>query len=364
LVLLEVSHLSKNFGSVKAADDVNVSLEEGEMVTLLGPSGCGKTTTLRCVAGLEQPDSGKILCEGMALDSAEDGVHVPARERNFGMVFQSYATWPHMTVFENVAYPLRVRRFAKDKIRERVLETLELVQLSSLENRYSTQLSGGQQQRVSLARALVYRPKILLLDEPLSNLDAKLRESMRFELRELQDRLGFAGLYVTHDQAEALVISSRVYIMNSGKIVQSGRPREIYDDPRTKFVADFLGRSNLLEAVVSSEPGLDTVLARTVGGSELRCVRRSAGTVHKTGDRVWVSIRPERVAIDRDGRRGADNVLEGTIEKKAFLGDRGDCRVRINDDTLRASFPLIGDFEVGEKVFVRVDPQHCLVLDG
>src|SRR5579862_5310494 len=251
--VLDLQDLTKRFGQVVAVDHIDFTVQPGEVFTLLGPSGCGKSTTLRLVAGLEQPDEGSLLLRGKVIVSARDHIFLPPERRNMGMVFQSYAIWPHMTVFENVAFPLQLRHWPRQKIRDAVSDTLTTVGLEGLEQRPATMLSGGQQQRVALARALVYNPDILLLDEPLSNLDAKLREHMRVELRSLQRRLGIAVLFVTHDQAEAMALSDRVAVMNAGHLEQVGSPVEVYEQPETAFVRDFLGRAITMECTVRRE---------------------------------------------------------------------------------------------------------------
>ena len=238
---LTIENLSKHFDEVRAVDDLDLEVEDGEMLTLLGPSGCGKTTTLRCIAGLERPTAGRIILgEGVVTD-IDGGVFVLPEKREMGMVFQSYAVWPHMTLFENVAYPLRARGMSRGDISGKVMNTLKLVQLDGLEHRYSTQISGGQQQRVALARSLVSEPSLLLFDEPLSNLDANLRVQMRLEIRELQERLNFTAVYVTHDQTEAMALSDRIAIMDHGVMQQIADPREIYNRPQNRFVASFMG---------------------------------------------------------------------------------------------------------------------------
>ncbi len=278
--MLTITQLVKTFppgrgertGRVRAVDDVSFTVEEGELFTLLGPSGCGKTTTLRSIAGLETPDGGEIRIRDRVLFSSKQRIRVPANERGLGMVFQSYAIWPHMNVYKNVAFPLQVlprrRRPGRKELRERVERVLAVVQLDQLASRQATDLSGGQQQRLALARALVMEPPLLLLDEPLSNLDAKLREDMRFELKRLQRELGITGIYVTHDQVEALAMSNRVAVMRAGKIEQVGRPREVYEAPKSRFVADFISRSR---------PGRRrTARRRTTGAVASRRARSSA----------------------------------------------------------------------------------------
>ena len=248
-----IENLSKTFGGVVALKTLSLQVAASEMLVLIGPSGCGKTTCLRCLAGLERPTSGRILIGDRTVTAVEQGVFVAPENRHIGMVFQSYAIWPHMTVFENVAYPLRAMGSPRSTIKPRVDEALRLVQLGNFADRYSSQLSGGQQQRVALARSLVGEPALLLFDEPLSNLDANLRTQMRIEIKELQKKLGFTGVYVTHDQAEALAIADRVAIMDQGVLRQIGTPREVYDRPANSFVAGFMGSTNLLKAAVKEQ---------------------------------------------------------------------------------------------------------------
>ncbi|MFZ1551370.1 MAG: ABC transporter ATP-binding protein, partial [Anaerolineae bacterium] len=246
-------------GEVNAVDGVSLSIAQGDLVTLLGPSGCGKTTTLRLIAGFEFPNSGQILLDGAPIND------LPPHQRGMSMVFQSYAIFPHLNVFENIAYGLDVQKRPRDEIKRRVARVLELVELTGLENRAPNQLSGGQQQRVALARALVMEPKVLLMDEPLSNLDAKLREQMRTEIRRIQKRLGITSVYVTHDQVEAMTLSDQIVVMNQGQIVQIGTPDEIYRRPRTRFVADVIGQANFIEGAVRQRRG-DHLVIETLGG--------------------------------------------------------------------------------------------------
>src|SRR5258705_2798066 len=276
---------------VKAAQDVSFTVEEGRLFTLLGPSGCGKTTTLRSIAGLERPRAGEISVKGRVVYSSSRRVFVAPNRRGFGMVFQSYAIWPHMNVFENTAFPLEVgdRRFSRQEIRDKVLRVLRAVQLDELADREATKLSGGQQQRLALARALVMEPQLLLLDEPLSNLDAKLRERMRFELKRLQRELRITTVYVTHDQSEALALSHEIAVMNLGRIQQIGRPRDIYENPSNQFVADFVGNTNFLDGTVVRQDALDHAVVRTDIGE----ISVKASRPLRPDERVAISIRPE-----------------------------------------------------------------------
>jgi len=296
-----VSHLRKQFSVGRpAVDDVSFRIAAGEIVVLLGPSGCGKTTTLRCIAGLEQPTGGAISIGGGEVAAPERGVHVPPRLRNIGMVFQSYAVWPHMTVTQNVAYPLKHRKVARAEIDRQVTEVLELVGLAEYASRPVTQLSGGQMQRVALARALVYKPQLLLLDEPLSNLDAKLRLRLRDELRRIIKAANVTALYVTHDQSEAVVLGDRIGVMQEGHLLQMSPPVELYNKPANLFVANFTGVSNLIKGELAPAPGG----VKVASGEVLRIGQPIAG---KAGDAVLVAVRPENIAL-RGNSDGGDAV--------------------------------------------------------
>ena len=319
---LVLAGVTRRFGAVTAVESFSLALAPGEFVSLLGPSGCGKTTTLRMIAGFLTPEAGEIWVRDRRL-SSPDSV-VPPERRRMAMIFQSYALWPHMTVSQNVAYGLRFKaglsRVDRDR---RVTEMLRVVQLGGLEGRYPAELSGGQQQRVAVARALVVEPEILLLDEPLSNLDANLREEMRFEIRRLHEAFGITTLYVTHDQAEAMVISDRIAVLERGHVVQVGTADEVFLQPRTRFVAEFIGKTNLVAAVVAAA---DTV---AVGGLRLRV--GAAGL--KAGARVTVSIRPHDIALATPaGAAGPGvNALRGTVQRASFLGDGVDYQVKLSD---------------------------------
>src|SRR5687768_7158582 len=297
--VLEFRNVSKRFNQVNAADQVSFSIFAGEVFTLLGPSGCGKTTTLRLVAGLERPDAGEITLRGRVVASVPRRIFVAPNRRNLGMVFQSYAIWPHMTVFDNVAYPLTLRGLGRAAIRERVTRVLELVGLAGTEARPATLLSGGQMQRLALCRALVYEPDLLLLDEPFSNLDAKLREQMRLELRLLQRRLGITVLFVTHDQIEALSLSDRIAVMQRGRVEEVGLPRDLYERPASAFVRDFVGSTVILRGRVSTlAPGsVGVTLNGALGGRPL-AGRSVAAAQLATGAEVHVAIRPEDIEVD------------------------------------------------------------------
>jgi iron(III) transport system ATP-binding protein len=361
---VKVSGLSKRFqteqGVVSAAEGVSFSVQPGTFFTLLGPSGCGKSTTLRCVAGLERPDSGEIVAGDRLLFSSKKGIVVPPHKRGMGMVFQSYAVWPHMTVFNNVAFPLRAgkRRFSSRQIKEKVMKALHLVMLAGLEDRPAPQLSGGQQQRLALARALVHEPRVMLLDEPLSNLDAKLREQMRIELSELLSRLGVTALYVTHDQVEALAMSKTIAVMKDGKIVEMGEPREIYARPESRFVADFMGATNFLKGVLINGASQDMGLVRTPHG-DIEC-RIPAWAI--PGDRVAVCIRPESVQVHERPLKTDRNVLEAKVEVVTFLGEYNECQVLIGTMPVRARLHPSVVVKRGRQVFLFVPPEMCTLV--
>ncbi|MSP39065.1 MAG: ABC transporter ATP-binding protein [Deltaproteobacteria bacterium] len=351
--VLEFRAVTKRFGALNAVDQVSFSIQSGEVFTLLGPSGCGKTTTLRLVAGLEEPDGGEILIRGHCVAAPARGLFLAPEKRQLGMVFQSYAIWPHLSVFENVAFPLRVRKESHESICTRVHQALDVVGLDGLAERGSTQLSGGQQQRVALARALVYEPAILLLDEPLSNLDAKLREQMRVEIRALQKKLGLTVLYVTHDQAEAMTLSDRIAVVNRGRFEQVGAPEEVYETPLTPFVAEFLGRMvNFTGKVIKTAAGSWIEFAEGAG----RCaLDGAANAALGDGAAVRVFTRPEDVGIIA-GSGSDGNRLAGTIEQTAYLGDRFEYHVRAAGVSLVLLASKKQRFHAGEKVQLTLDP--------
>ncbi len=357
---VKVKDLKKLFGKMKAVDGISFEVKDGELLTLLGPSGCGKTTTLRLIAGLERPDGGEISVGNRVLSSEEKKVFTPPEKRGMGMVFQSYAVWPHMTVGENVAYPLALRHVPKDVQKEKVKSALELVGLGGLENRPGTLLSGGQQQRVALARALVFEPEILLLDEPLSNLDAKLRETMRLELKSLQQRIGVTSVYVTHDQAEAMVLSDRMLVMNQGHIEQEGNPRDIYDRPKTQFVMDFIGQVNYIEGKVV-DVASDKTLVRaltSVGNTPLQCTRLETT---KPGEDVLLCVRPQDMAIYKDKPSNKANVWQCTVKIAAYMGDHIEYELIHGDQKLKVSGPGSLPFKVGDSVYVELAPEGIKV---
>jgi iron(III) transport system ATP-binding protein len=362
--MIRVTELRKRFAgsNAPAVDGVSFTVEEGSFYTLLGPSGCGKTTTLRCTAGLERPDAGTIELGGQVVLS--DRTFLPVHQRDIGIVFQSYAVWPHMTVFENVAFPLRVakRTPARQHLKQRVESALELVGLSGFEGRMATQLSGGQQQRLSLARAVVREPRVLLLDEPLSNLDAKLRERMRSELSLIQRRLGITTLFVTHDQIEALSMSDRIGVMQDGRIVQEATPREIYHRPTSEFVASFIGSTNMIRGTVAEGGDLATLRVRTAMGE----LEAPAGGGFEQGTEVVVAVRPEDLAIHRsehhDGVTPTGNVFDAVVRLGLFTGTSVDYELEIGEQVLQARVSSRINLERGDRVHVELPPAACAVF--
>jgi iron(III) transport system ATP-binding protein len=359
--MLTVADLVKYYQTERspltACDHVSFHVDEGRFFTLLGPSGSGKTTTLRCIAGLERPDQGVIELAGRTVCAAPGGVFVSPSQRDIGMVFQSYAIWPHMTVFDNVAFPLRVGRFRLSRldIMKRVSQALATVRLEGLADRPATKLSGGQQQRLALARALVREPKLLLLDEPLSNLDAKLREQMRLELRQLQRDLRITTVYVTHDQVEALAMSNVIAVMHNGIIMQIGSPREIYERPASRFVADFIGSTNLLPGRVAGPAGDGLYRVETAPGP-ITCLL-SQGVAH--GGTVLVSIRPEDISIAQtSGGEGWD----ATVEQAVFLGESLDCRLTVGDLVIRARVHPSIRVRRGDRVRLSLRSDRCVAI--
>jgi len=360
--MLKLESLYKEFKSddkeaeVRAVNQISFEVPEGKFFTLLGPSGCGKTTTLRCIAGLERPGAGRISIDGELVSGGD--YFTPPDKRNIGMVFQSYAIWPHMDVFSNVAFPLRVGKggYSKKEIETKVLNALHTVELDGLEKRSATKLSGGQQQRLALARALVREPKLLLLDEPLSNLDAALREHMRVELRMLQQRLGITTIYVTHDQLEALAMSDIIAVMHNGVIEQLGTPQAIYQKPTNKFIAGFIGSTNWLEGKVIEVEG------------KIVNVETSMGIVSSTmvnscscGDKVMLSVRPEAITVEttvpQDGR-----YIQARVESAMFLGEYMDCYLRVGDQTLRAKVHPQDNVKPGDMIYLKILAEYCVAM--
>ncbi|MBU2647120.1 ABC transporter ATP-binding protein [bacterium] len=359
MAFIEIKKLYKTFDKVEAISYIDLEIEEGELITLLGPSGCGKTTTLRCIAGLEKPEGGDIIIDGKSM-IADGFVH--SSKRGIGMVFQNYAVWPHMKVYTNVAYGLKLQKAPRHTIEQSVMDVLKLVGLAGLENRYPSQLSGGQQQRVALARALVRNPKVLLLDEPLSNLDAKLREELRFEIKSLVRRMGITSVYVTHDQAEAMVISDRVAVMFEGKIVQIGTPNDIYRKPINRFVADFIGTMNFMPAeMIEVAEDKSTAVVRTGFTDRLSCRITSDAALSKA-DNLFASLRPEDIEMFAEAPQGKENCYKGTITNRAYLGNLLFFFVDVSGVTIRVQASHLLLYEEGQDVYLHLNPDKCLLL--
>ena len=363
--MLKAVNLFKTFktsqATVEAIKGLSFEVVKQQFFTLLGPSGCGKTTMLRCVAGLEDPDAGEIVIDGEVTN--RNNYKVPTHKRPIGIVFQSYAVWPHMDVFENVAYPLRYgseRKVTKNQIRQRVSEVLTYVRLEGFEKRPATQLSGGQQQRVALARALVRQPKLLLLDEPLSNLDAKLREQMRLEIKDLAARLGITCLYVTHDQVEALSMSDVVAVMVGGQIVQLGPPLEIYGHPRNATVAGFIGVVNLIKGKIADKESSPRLLLSTPMGDLWGTGQHAR--LYNRGDDVIIAVRPENIGLLHETGIQGENLFEGKVERITFVGDFADCWVEVSGQLLRVKVHPLSKVKPKESVIVKMPWEQCTIL--
>ena len=361
LMEIHIKNISKYYYSggktIKALDNVNLTIPANRIFTLLGPSGCGKTTLLRCIVGLESPDTGEIEIGGEVVWSSEKNIFVPTENRGLGMVFQTYAIWPHMNVFNNVAYPLQTRKMPRDVIRNKVEKTLRFVQLEGFEDRPATKLSGGQQQRVALARALVAEPKVILFDEPLSNLDAKLREETRKELRTFLTELQITAVYVTHDRIEALALSDIVAVMNKGRIIETGSPRDIYFNANHRFVADFIGRTNLIEAVVTSQEGTVTTVDCAIGS--VNCRKQID---MKPGDKVTLCLRPEFIRLKRGDAKKAQNVFNGRIQSLVFIGEAFEGEIIVNDSQLFIKIEPDSAIIEEDRANFTVDPEYCLLV--
>jgi iron(III) transport system ATP-binding protein len=359
--MVQIEALEKYFGEdkerVHVLKGVSLNIPEGSLYTFLGPSGCGKTTTLRCVAGLERPDGGRITIDGRTVYASGERVYVQTNKRPIGMVFQSYAIWPHMTVAENVGYPLTIQRRPKAEIKKRVMDVLKVVGLDGLEDRPAPKLSGGQQQRVAFARALVNEPKVMLLDEPLSNLDAKLRVQMRSEIKALQRRTSITTIFVTHDQAEALAISDQIAVMHGGVLIEIGSPHQLYTRPKRRFTATFLGLTNLIEGKVldvdgSSRPGkLETKNKGILSFIPATPLKKDQAAV--------ISIRPENIPLHKERPANMDNVLEGTVKEAIFMGDAYQCKVAVGDDLIAVHTHPFNAVSPGDKVYLHLDPGSC-----
>jgi iron(III) transport system ATP-binding protein len=356
---IQVERLVKTFGDQRALNRVSFAVEEGELFTLLGPSGCGKSTTLMSIAGFQNPDAGRIAVGDETFFDAKSRLSVPAERRNLGIVFQSYAVWPHMTVFENLAFPLKVRKVKRSELRARVDEVLGLVEMRDYARRYPHQLSGGQQQRVALARALVYAPSVLLLDEPFSNLDAKLRERARTWVKDLQHSLGLTTIFVTHDQDEALSMSDRVLVMNRGEVQQVGTPEAVYRSPVNRFVAEFVGRVNLISGTVASSDHGSVVLEVPETSSRL-VVRTDRAAAPQSP--LTVAVRPEALVLEPElgSTLNGSNTLDAHVHARAFLGDHYEYELEAGPLALTAQTPRA---VASDRVRVHIPPDACSVVD-
>jgi iron(III) transport system ATP-binding protein len=362
---VRLENVSRSFGQVAAVREVSLTIRDGSFVTLLGPSGCGKTTTLRMIAGLEQNDGGRIAIGEVIVSDAARGRFIQPELRNIGMVFQSYAIWPHMTVFDNAAYPLRIRRLTRDAVQERTMATLRMVEMEPYAGRLATALSGGQQQRVAIARAIAFAPSVLLLDEPLSNLDAKLREQMRMELRNLQKKLGITTIYVTHDQEEAMALSDEIVVMHDGRILQIGTPQDVYFRPASRLVADFCGSPNIVSGTVvdvrSTGDGVKLVQLEGDGWggwSQSDCV-------FSRGDRAAVVVRPEAAEIVRRGTPALDTPSlqwDGCVAQDVFRGFRRTLIVRAGNAVMTVDAAADRALPIGEEVTVRIKAARTWAL--
>ena len=352
---LKVNNLNKYFGKVKAVQEVSFEAPEGKVLSLLGPSGCGKTTTLRCIAGFENPDRGEIYLDDRKITT------IPPEKRGIGMVFQNYALWPHMTVYGNLAFGLQIRKVPKNEIIKKIKKVLGMVQLEGYENRYPRQMSGGQQQRIAMARALVFEPGIMLLDEPLSNLDAQLREEMRFEFTELQKKLGITAVYVTHDQAEALVISDKIVILDQGKMVQFGTPKEIYSNPKNKFVAGFIAVTRFIDGRIDSFiEGKKKVIVKTDDGLVIHGLDNS----FDIGQKVSVAMRMNAVKFIQDENKSDKstvNIFKGKIIQSSYLGNTIDYKIRMGKWEIRTNAEAKYDFKLGEEVAFHLPLEDIIV---
>ena len=374
---IRIAGLARDYYSegkrIKALDRVDLTIPGNRIFTLLGPSGCGKTTLLRCIVGLETPDAGEIAIGEEVVFSAARNIFVPPEKRGLGMVFQTYAIWPHMNVFDNVAYPLQNRKMPREDIRQKVSRVLSFVQLDGFENRPATKLSGGQQQRVALARALVAEPKVILFDEPLSNLDAKLREETRKELRRFLTGLDITAVYVTHDRIEALALSDRIAVMRTGRIIEVGDPKKIYFNSDDRFVADFIGRANLLKGQVTRREGRHAVIDCAIGA--IRGLNRQEIPV---GREALLCVRPEFIRIASSNAEinaqadaasdavtdaaGGLNIFRGRLENLVFIGEAYEGEIRIGDSLLTITIEPTAELAAGDEISISFDPDHCFLL--
>lgn len=362
--LISIRDLTKRFkrqsggSTVTPVDDVSLDVREGELLVLLGPSGCGKTTLLRCIAGLERPDSGEISIGGQIVYSSGHNVFKAPSQRSLSMIFQSYALWPHMTIFDNIAYPLRSRQAPKAGIRQRVMDALDMVGLASLEKQYPGQISGGQQQRVALARAVVGDVKVILFDEPLSNVDAKVREQLRLELIELQRRLGFTGVYVTHDQTEAMHLAHRIAVLQDGRVEQLGTPDEVYRAPETRYVAEFIGSANFVEAKVVAVDR-ESIRVDSAMGEATAAIGENLHLA--VGHDVTLMFRPHAAALEAETASGP-NRWPGVIHTAKFLGAHWEYHVAVADGSLLVWSHDAARFVDGDAVVVVIDPNAMVAL--
>jgi spermidine/putrescine ABC transporter ATP-binding subunit len=355
MIELHLKNVSKLFGETRAVDDVTLSVEKGELFFLLGPSGCGKTTCLRTIAGFYQPDAGELYFDDRLMNS------VPPHRRNIGMVFQNYALWPHMTVYSNVEYGLNVRKLPAKEKKEKVEKVLEIVRMAEYADRNPNQLSGGQQQRIALARALVIEPDVLLLDEPLSNLDAKLRLDMRQEIKRIHLEAGITSVYVTHDQKEALSLADRMAVMRDGKIVQTGMPREVYNIPASGFVADFIGETNFLQGKLKEVTGEEFLVETSIGNVR----SKSSSARSSVGDEVVCSIRPESIDIADDPLENVPNQFEAKVSGIIYLGNVEEYWLNLADSLeMRVTLHNPGRYErrIGDRIYICFQPQSAVLL--
>ena len=359
MAIVSMRGLTKKFTDAAAVDELHLEIGDGEFVSLLGPSGCGKTTTLRLIAGFLQPDAGEICVGGEVISSPS--LVVPPERRNMSMIFQSYAVWPHMTVAQNVAYGLKFKKLTKQQIDAKVTKLLGVVHLAELKDRYSAELSGGQQQRVALARALVVEPQILLMDEPLSNLDANLREEMRFEIRRLHEEFKITTVYVTHDQAEAMATSDRIAVLDRGRLVQAGGPQELFDRPKTRFVAEFVGKANIISGRLVGDGWL-----QLEDGIKIRVASHSESLAP---GQVSVCLRPHNVTLvadENDARELTErgyNLFSGIIRRSIYFGDAVDYTVELTSRaSLRVIAPPSQRFQPGQSIHAAAHPDHCVVV--
>jgi len=360
---IRIHGLKRNYYSegkqIKALDNVDLTIPANQIFTLLGPSGCGKTTLLRCIVGLEVPDGGEIFIGDELVYSSENKIFVPPENRGLGMVFQTYAIWPHMNVFDNVAYPLQTSKMPSAEIKQKVSKALNFVQLDGFENRPATKLSGGQQQRVALARALVAEPKVILFDEPLSNLDAKLREETRKELRSFLSELQITAIYVTHDRIEALALSDLIAVMRTGRIIEIGDPKKIYFNSDHRFVADFIGRANLIKGQVAKLDGQHAIFASEIGSIVALNSQQIA-----VGQDAMLCVRPEFIRLAEKSGAEGHNIFSGQMESLIFIGEAYEGEIRVGETLLTTTIDPTEEIVEGDSIDISFDPDHCFLLSA